>query len=528
MLKRVPSIFWVLVFTFCSLSVMGIAFRAAFVSADTSAVVSPLERMESAPPPKASLESVERTPDPQEGGEPLLRSPLAVESTGPPDVESDGLEPLLNELRRLASHERYHAPAWPTVEAIARCVARAKERDRSVCDRLVSIVEAPFEHARVRAGCQVAMHIGGEMEVTERLTTELLETGVPELERAVWIVKALSSGPRPRMQVDLSEFRSATAHETFPVSIRRRAKAQDITAALTRIEDRFPEYYFDQDPTIRADERQEDTFTRELLVLALLGPSAEDEAIRNQLIDWVRGRDMVSATVRAPALHVFGLLAQTDAELAEELLRMAQQMLFDKHASGVDVLRTLSKVAGRHDLLLESLQHFFRNQDPRSENPLDMINQAMALDALIPVLGSDDELLTDPAVALVMERVLDETIDPSERYLFLVVVAASGNDSLVEIVTLVVEAFSDDTAVLADSIGVLSSVGAEGRNEAHLLLTGLSDRTDLPFELQRSIFAEIAQIGAPEARSFLEGRLNVESNVELRRFLQELLATENR
>ena len=449
----------------------------------------------------------------------LGRTSVAQANDTEVDLAFDDLEALerwLSDLRELAARERFHAPAWPIVHRLGSLLSGTRSESHAIA-RIVQVVGDPGEFDRVRGACLIALQLGELHEEAALLARSNRDLSGTELERAAWLVLALSNEGEPGMAIPLEGFLSATGLETFPMTLKR---IGTLEPGLDRIQADLPEY-FRGDPSEKLGLRKAESFTRELVLLSQLGPATKEPAQRDRMLAWIRSRSLHASVVRDAALHCLALSAREDDDLAETLLAIAQEQLFQRHPSGAEILTALSRIAQRHNLVLETLEHFFRNPS-RSDDPLSAVGQAQAMDALIPLLASRDATLAEHSVEIVMERVLDENTDPLERSLFLEILAQSGNAALLDVARLVTQSFTDQEA-LQDAIQVLNRVREEDRSAAHALLVDLDAREELAPEVRRAILREMNQIGTPEAKAYLRSRLESERDPALRELLEELL-----
>jgi hypothetical protein len=269
--------------------------------------------------------------------------------------------------------------------------------------------------------------------------------------------------------------------------------------------------------------RLEEQFTRSIVVLMILGPSAGTGGhAREAMLRWLRGTAPLAWLADAAVLHCLALAARDDEAMAELLLEIAGERLFEP--DGTAILEALVRLGGHGGLVLDHLRGFFASESAISGDALYALTQAQAVAALMPLLSAEDLDLQAKASQLVIERLSDPQLDSTERLLFLTTLASSRGDLILD----AVQALLPETASqerIQDTVMFLDSVPADQRTATQDLLLTLLGRQGLSADSRLAILREIWQVKAEGSTDLLVTLRSMEEDPRAQAFLDEILGS---
>ncbi len=416
-----------------------------------------------------------------------------LEATDSPiDDERDWLAALLAEMRSIAERPNFHEEAWAIIGKAADLVNADIPQP---AERLAAIAMGDEGDVdRVRSACLVALALAGSTRA-EAVADVFLASDHPELERGGWIALGLLARGDPGMSVALGGFRGPADLLTFPATLTKEASPQVLERAVHRVQLAVPADMMQVSAEPGGNmPRLEEQFTRSVIVLCVLGPSAGHPGpARDSLLRWLRGAAPIAWLADDAVLHCLSLAARGDKELALALIDIAAANLFDP--KGTAILEAVVRLGGQERLVLGHLRGFFASEQAIAGDPLHALTQVQAVAALMPLLASEDARVRDEAAQLVTERLANPELDATERLLFLTTLAEQRTDLVLDVVASLVPEGSGDE-IIEHAVLFLDTVPVEQRPASQMLLFSLLNRDGVGSTTRVAILREIAQLGA--------------------------------
>lgn len=452
---------------------------------------------------------------------PVSEHRRAVEASSPEDVppeawgdaaESGRIDALLAQLRRLARGESFHEEAWPIVEELADAIPH----EEGGAGRVEEVVrDSAAEPDPVRAACLLSLSRALPEEELRSIALPLRRDRSPEVERAAWLALSAAHDGEDGLRIELLAFESYTQLVTFPLTSSTVARPEDVSEALDRltreVSARFGDADGGRDPAVR-----EETFTRELIVLAVLGPSAgRPGTVRERLLSWVESTGLPTNVVRQVSMHCLALAARHDPELAEQLARTAQQQ--STELDGGTLLQLFVQGSGRSDLVLDTLREILA----RPGDDTDLLAKVEALVALTAAIENGDADASFAATQLLVERALDPNTEEFERDLILNRLASTRSEVLFDVARLAFESETDPDA-LRKIVTYLGLVEPSSHGKACELLIHSYDPSG-NLELQKNILRALSRLSVAESKDFLSHVASTEVHAELSAYADSLL-----
>jgi hypothetical protein len=355
----------------------------------------------------------------------------------------------------------------------------------------------------------------------ETLAQEFLNGTPPELERAGWIALGLIAAGPEGMAVELVNLRSVAGQTTYPARFEREAPEAVIAAGIARLQAQPSAALLEVSSDLAGNmPRLEEQYTRCIVVTTVLGPASGHEGpVRDVLLRWLRGAPPLALLADDAVLQCLAQAAQEDEDLARTLLEFAGSRLYEPE--GTAILQALVRFGRRDELVLDLLESFFATEEAIEGDPLFLLTQVGALDALKPLIASEDPLLRQAAGRITMERLQDPNLDSTERLLLMTLLATEQPEHVLATVQSLVSQGDEDA--LRRAIGFLDAVPPEEREASQDLLLALLARPSTSSATRLALLREISQVGAEGAREVLLSLRSMEQDPAAIALLEELL-----
>lgn len=425
---------------------------------------------------------------------------------------------LIRALRETAQRKGFHAAAWNLLETAAPSIARVQERRTAELETLVRTVRDPLEGDRVRGACLLALAMAAPEPWFETEFPEV-PTETPELERAGWLAATLRRHTRAGLEIPVGDFPDWSKLETYPVRVDRVASPEELERGLRRI--RAP-----LDPALYENgarglpESREEGFTREVVLLCVLGPGAgQDSPEQRELLALLAPRSVEDVFLKSAATYVLVLAARGSDALARRILQVSAS-----DPTGPNIVETLdflARLGGREDLAVEGLEALFRRE---GQDDLRLqVHQTIASKVVRDLLRSDDPAVRDAALAMALGGALDASRNAHQRLLLLSCLEDADHAAYLDALSLVIQSDHDEK-LLGLLSASLRSLPDEERPTASQMFSVLLDKPELNGETKRFVLGQVVLLGGPEARALLAAFLDREPDAALRQHARELLA----
>jgi hypothetical protein len=321
------------------------------------------------------------------------------------------------------------------------------------------------------------------------------------------------------MEVQPALFPSWSKLGVYPAVVHRRANPTETEAARARLRRLLPVEFYENGGRGLPESKQE-RFTREIVLLTVLGPGADRESEeQRELLTFLAPQSEEQLFVEDAAGFVLACAARGSNDLARRMLRIAFS-----GPSGTDIttlLEFMAKQGGRPDLVVEGLAALYKKDG--SDDFQVQVNQMIASELIGELLQSEDPTIRDAALNMALEGSLDPSRNAHQRWLLLSTMESAAEETFLDTLVLVLQSDKD-----TELLGLLSysvrMLGEEHRPLATQLLAQLLERQDLPAETMHLVLGQASALGGQEAIDMLGAYAERSSDAELRRYAAELLA----
>lgn len=298
-----------------------------------------------------------------------------------------------------------------------------------------------------------------------------------------------------RSSIPIKRFWTSTRLKTYPLEF-----STVLTEEVLNVSIAFAERPSGMTDTGRGvlEKLRQDRFTREVVVIALLGPAAASPGrMRDLLWKWCEGINQVSAFLADAASFALAAAARDDAALGESLIELAAR----RDAGRSDLGARIRLHLCAFQVLPERVAAEIAKSLTSSAASLNPLLQVLSVRALQSLLSSGDPRVVEAAHSATLQCLSDSSVSLFDRGLLVDSLAIAKSPLLLSTICYLLDAKAE-TKLIVNSITAAVYVPGSQSEEARRELR-IRYRADAPEEIRQAIVASVARLGGEAERGWL-------------------------